>query len=101
MKKLLLVLLVVALASFLLVGCLPGTTPAEGEGEGEGEVEAAITFDPEYTNAGGVTFIPCEGAVTVTLPTPVATDYVVYLAVKEWDGGEEEFHVYRGLLLRA
>ncbi|MCK4296205.1 MAG: hypothetical protein KAX28_06065, partial [Candidatus Marinimicrobia bacterium] len=61
------------------------------EGEGEGEVEAAITFDPEYTNASGVTFIPCEGAVTVTLPTPVATDYVVYLAVKWWDGGEEEY----------
>ena len=39
MKKLLLVLLVVALASFLLVGCDTGTTPAEGEGEGEGEGE--------------------------------------------------------------
>ena len=45
MKKLLLVLLVVAMASFLLVGCLPGTTPAEGEGEGEGETEVAITFN--------------------------------------------------------
>jgi hypothetical protein len=42
MKKLLLVLLVVALASFLFVGCLP-TTPAEGEGEGEGEGEATVT----------------------------------------------------------
>jgi predicted small secreted protein len=41
MKKLLLVLLVVTLASFLLVGCT-GTTPAEGEGEGEGEAEAVI-----------------------------------------------------------
>jgi len=41
MKKLLLVLLVVALASFLFVGCLP-TTPSEGEGEGEGEGEAEI-----------------------------------------------------------
>jgi len=42
MKKLLLVLLVVALASFLFVGCLP-TTPAEGEGEGEGEGEVCPT----------------------------------------------------------
>jgi len=32
MKKLLLVLLVVTLAAFLFVGCLP-TTPTEGEGE--------------------------------------------------------------------
>ena len=42
MKKLLLVLLVVTLASFLFVGCLP-TTPTEGEGEGEGEAEPAVT----------------------------------------------------------
>jgi len=42
MKKLLLVLLVVALASFLFVGCTP-TVPAEGEGEGEGEGEATVT----------------------------------------------------------
>lgn len=33
MKKLLLFLLVVALASFLFVGCLPGMTPTEGEAE--------------------------------------------------------------------
>jgi len=44
MKKLLLVLLVVALASFLFVGCLP-TTPAEGEGEGEGEGEPTVTVE--------------------------------------------------------
>ena len=88
MKKLLLVLLVVALSSFLFVGCLPGTTPSEGEGEGEGEVEAAITFDPEYTNASGVTFIPCEGTVTVVTPA-VAVDYVVYVAVKVWNESTE------------
>ena len=35
MKKLLLVLMVVALAAFLLVGCIP-TTPADGDGEGVG-----------------------------------------------------------------
>ena len=89
MKKLLLVLLVVAIASFLFVGCLP-VTPSEGEGEGEGEVEVAITFDKEYTNAGGVTFVPCEDTVTVTLPTPVATEYVVYVAVKCWGTKDDE-----------
>jgi len=83
MKKLLLVLLVLAIGSFLFVGCLPVTpSEGEGEGEGEGEVEVAIAFDKEYTNASGVTFVPCEDDVTVTFPTPIATDYIVYLAVK-------------------
>jgi len=93
MKKLLLVLLVVTLASFLLVGCLPGTTPAEGEGEGEGEgeVEVAMTFNPEYTNTGGVTYISCDSTVTVTFPSPVAVDYVVSVNVKIYD---EEDEVY-------
>ena len=87
MKKLLLVLLVVALASFLFVGCLPVTpSEGEGEGEGEGEVEVTITFDNEYTNAGGVTFVPCGDTGTVTFPSPVAIDYVVYGAIKYDDG---------------
>jgi len=94
MKKLLLVLMVVAMAAFLLVGCLPGTTPGEGEGEGEGEVEVTMTFDKEYTDASGVTFVPCGDTVTVTLPTPVAVDYVVYLAVKWWDEGDQEYEYY-------
>ena len=93
MKKLLLVLAVVAMASFLLVGCLPGTTPAEGEGEGEGEgeVEATMTIEDEYTDAGGVTFVACGKDVIVTLPTAVEVDYVVYVAVKVWD---ETLEVY-------
>ena len=37
MKKLLLVLLVIALAVSLLIGCNP-VTPDEGEGEGEGKI---------------------------------------------------------------
>jgi len=88
MKKLLLVLAVVAMASFLLVGCLPGTTPAEGEGEGEGEVEVevAMTIEDEYLSTGGVTFVGCEKDVTVTFPTAVAPDYVVYVAGKVVDG---------------
>ncbi|HDK27457.1 MAG TPA: hypothetical protein ENG48_10290 [Candidatus Atribacteria bacterium] len=44
MKKLLLVLTVVVLASFLFVGCVP-TTPAEGEGEGEGEVTRVVLVE--------------------------------------------------------
>ena len=37
MKKLLFVLLVIALAVSLLIGCLP-VIPDEGEGEGEGKI---------------------------------------------------------------
>ena len=71
MKKLLLVLAVVAMASFLLVGCLPGTTPAEGEGEGEGEV--AVTVDiADSVVVDGKTYVS-GGAhtITVTFPAPV------------------------------
>jgi len=92
MKKLLLVLVVVAMASFLLVGCLPGgTTPAEGEGEGEGEVEVSMTIEDEYAGTGGVTFVACGKDVVVTLPTPVAADYLVYVAVKWWNEGAQEY----------
>ena len=50
MKKLLLVLLVVALASFLFVGCLPTTPPVDGDGDGDGvaEVCPAITIAGSY-----------------------------------------------------
>jgi len=93
MKKLLLVLLVVALASFLLVGCLGEGTVVDddddGDGDGDGVVEeAAITVENEYTNAGGVTFVACKNAdadpsvITVTLPTAVEVDYVVNVAVR-------------------
>jgi predicted small secreted protein len=72
MKKLLLVLLVVALAAFLLVGCIP-VTPGEGEGEGEGEttevgvaIEGAVVIDGKtYVSAG-------SHEVTITFPSPVA-----------------------------
>jgi len=85
MKKLLLVLFMITLAAFLFAGCLPVTpSEGEGEGEGEGEVEITITVEDEYTDAGGVTFVACGKDVTVALPTPVATDYVVYVAVKHY-----------------
>ena len=82
MKKLLLVLLVVTLASFLFVGCLP-TTPAEGEGEGEGEGECEVTVEIEgavvldsktYLSRGTHT-------ITVTFCAPVVgwvSGYITY-----------------------
>ena len=72
MKKLLLVLLVVTLASFLFVGCLP-TTPAEGEGEGEGEAEVGVTVViGDSVVVDGKTYVS-GGAhtITVTFPAPV------------------------------
>ena len=91
MKKLLLVLMVVAMASFLLVGCLPGTTPDDDEDEDDGDdviVPVTITIEDEYKSIAGVTYVGCAKDVTVTFPTPVAVDYVVYIARKivEEDG---------------
>jgi len=86
MKKLLLVLMVVALASFLFVGCLP-TTPAEGEGEGDGdgaaEICPAITVDGSYTDpVSGKTYIKFDAAgmevvVTYAQPTEGVGIYLV------------------------
>jgi len=81
MKKLLLVLLVVALASFLFVGCLP-TTPAEGEGEGEGEAEICptITITGQYAGTDK-TYVKnsssAEVVVTYTVPTEGVEIYLV------------------------
>jgi len=44
MKKLLFVLLVIALAVSLLIGCIP-VIPDEGEGEGEGKIAFSSTRD--------------------------------------------------------
>ena len=82
MKKLLLVLLVVTLASFLFVGCLP-VTPSEGEGEGEGEGEVAVTVEIEgavvvdgktYVSGGAHTpmLIKQSGLVQVALDGDLA-----------------------------
>jgi len=74
MKKLLLVLLVVALAAFLLVGCNPVTPPVEGEGEGEGEVEICPTVSiTSQIAVGGVTYIKGGSrTITVTFAVPTA-----------------------------
>jgi len=77
MKKLLLVLLVVTLASFLFVGCLP-TTPTEGEGEGEGEGEVGICPTVEVTSqvaVGGKNYIKA-GSQTITVTFAVPTEPV-------------------------
>lgn len=76
MKKLLLVLMVVALASFLFVGCFP-TTPAEGEGEGEGEAELC----PAVTLSGGVDvagklYVKAGKAQTITITFGTVTEPV-------------------------
>jgi len=72
MKKLLFVLLIVALASFLFVGCTP-TVPAEGEGEGEGEVEGVTVAIADSAKVGDYTYVSAGSHdITVTFPTPVA-----------------------------
>ena len=80
MKKLLLVLLVVTLAAFLFVGCLP-VTPSEGEGEGEGEgecattveIEGAVVVDEKTYVSGG------NHAITVTFCAPVVGGVSAYI----------------------
>ncbi len=87
MKKLLLVLMVVAMASFLFVGCLPGTTtPPPEEPPVEPPVEptpVTIAVDKQYTNpTTGVTYVKCSDKVIVTFPEAVAPEYIVKVAEK-------------------
>jgi len=86
MKKLLLVLLVVALASFLFVGCLP-TTPAEGEGEGEGEGEvAALTVEiGDSVVLDGKTYVS-DGAHSITVTFAEAVVGNVEVAISDCTG---------------
>ncbi len=75
MKKLLLVLLVVTLASFLFVGCIP-VTPSEGEGEGETEVGICPTVSiTSQVAVGGKKYIK-GGEQTVTITFAVPTEPV-------------------------
>ena len=71
MKKLLFVILVLALTAFLSVGCLP-VTPAEGEGEGEGEGELCPTVAvTSQVVVEGKTYIKGgEQTITVTFANP-------------------------------
>jgi hypothetical protein len=71
MKKLLIVLLIVALTAFLLVGCLP-VTPSEGEGEGEGESEVTVVIDGAVVIDGKTYVSDGVHDITVTFSAPVA-----------------------------
>jgi len=69
MKKLLLVLMVVALASFLMVGCLgEGTTPDDDDEDdgGGGEVAALTVEIGDSVDLGGKTYVS-TGSHTVTV----------------------------------
>ena len=86
MKKLLLVLLVVTLASFLFVGCLP-VTPAEGEGEGEGEGEVGVTVEiAGSVVVDGKTYVSCGyHTITVTFPAPVVGGVAAWVSYCDGD----------------
>ncbi len=89
MKKLLLVLMVVAMASFLFVGCLPGVTTPEEPEEPEVPTEPAavtIAVEHEYLATTGVVYVRGNAAapkdVVVTFPEAVAAEYIVKVAIK-------------------
>lgn len=72
MKKLLLVLVVVALSSFLFVGCIP-SAPDGGEGEGEGEV--CPTLDIGAVPVAGINYVKGD------LEDSYALDYAIIFDV--------------------
>jgi len=85
MKKLLLVLLVVALASFLLVGCLGEGTVVDDDDDdddvvvGEGEVvvtiaDSVVLDDKTYVSAG-------SHDIVVTFPAPVSGTVTAYIGL--------------------
>jgi len=82
MKKLLLVLLVVTLASFLFVGCLPGVVVDEDEDEDEGEVGICPTVAvTSQVAVGGKTYIKA-GSQTITVTFAVPTEPVSVFVAK-------------------
>ena len=91
MKKLLLVLMVVAMASFLLVGCL-GTGIINGDEEEEEEEivpVVIITVEDEYPDTvTGKTYIRCDELdVTVTFTEALAEGQDVWV---RWNFGDRE-----------
>jgi len=86
MKKLLLVLLVLAMAAFLFVGCLPTTPPTDGEDEGDGEVTVCPTIEiaGSYTDATtGIVYVKgkSSGVYKVTLTYAQPTEGVIVQVV--------------------
>jgi len=77
MKKILLVLLVVALAVSLLVGCT-SVTPGEGEGEGEDEEEICpvLNITSQVLFGGRLYIQGGKQTITVTFAVPRESVYV-------------------------
>jgi len=73
MKKLLIVLMVIAMAAFLLVGCIP-VTPGEGEREGEGEVTVALDPAPVLLGLAGNFVILTKTGISTTGVTSIVGD---------------------------
>ena len=72
MKKLLLVLLVVALASFLLTGCFGVPDGTEGEGEGDGAATEVTVVIADSVVLDGKTYVKAgTHDLTITFPAPV------------------------------
>ncbi|KUK66522.1 MAG: hypothetical protein XD85_0167 [Parcubacteria bacterium 34_609] len=72
MKKLLVLLLISALAVFVFVGCDLLPSEGEGEGEGEGEVEGVVVEVEDEVVVGGKTYVKSgTRGITVTFPAPV------------------------------
>jgi len=96
MKKLLLVLTVVAMASFLFVGCLGTGIIDNGDDNGNGDdvvVPVTMTIEDEKSIAG-VTYVGCAKDVIVTFPEAVEPGYIVSVGVKEWDDEDQEYDYY-------
>jgi hypothetical protein len=87
MKKLLLVLLVVTLASFLFVGCFAVPNGTEGEGEGEGEAESVCPTVALSTEVDilGDKYIK-GGSNTITVTFTEATEPVSVYVSAQFDG---------------
>jgi hypothetical protein len=81
MKKLLLVLLVVTLASFLFVGCLPGVVVDDDDDDGDGVVTGVTVDIEDSVVIDGKTYVQWGNhTVTVTFPEPVAGNVEGYLS---------------------
>ena len=93
MKKLLFLLLIVTLASYLLVGCNPVIPPAEGEGEGE--VEGVTVAIADSVKIGNYTYVGAGSHdITVTFPAPVAG--LVSASISPCSGDYEKAFIANG-----
>ena len=108
MKKLLFVLLIVALASYLFVGCLPVTPDDGGEGEGEGEagICPTVAVTTQVAVAGKNYIKGGKQTITVTFAVPtepvsvyVGDDLKVDVPLPGWEVvmyGNADKTVYTG-----